>query len=117
VLVLPILRPHDPLPRVTPLLERQFTERQSRGVGGKRPWRCEGTASQPQMGTAPCEVPRAVGSGKSDGRWDGRGRSLRGENGRVGSVGDDGESSPAGRGLISYSTPWSDDDGYLLPLL
>jgi hypothetical protein len=36
---------------------------QSEGVGREGPWRCEGVAGQSQMGTAPGEVPRAVGEG------------------------------------------------------
>jgi hypothetical protein len=37
VLVLPVLRPHDPVPRPTPLPEPQTTGGQSGGVGRKGP--------------------------------------------------------------------------------
>jgi hypothetical protein len=41
---------------------------------------------QSQVGAAFPSVPGAIGSGQSDGRWDGRGRSPCRGDGRVGSV-------------------------------
>jgi hypothetical protein len=66
VLVLSILRPHDPLARPTPPPERQTTSGQSRGVGREEPWRSEGTVSQSQVGAAAREVSR-VGRVMADG--------------------------------------------------
>jgi hypothetical protein len=110
VLVLPVLHPHDSITRLASLPERQTTGSQNGGVGRENPRRREGVIGQPKVGAAPCEVPGAIGCGKGDGRWDGRGWGLCSENGRLGSMGNGGLYSPQGRGLtILYSTPRGDD--------